>query len=229
MYLQDITPFLGTGQNNEAGEDLQTFLEAYDPKQYDNPCSTVDIAVVTCSGQPERFQILMIRRKNHPSIGMWALPGGFVEMREDLETAAARELEEETSVTGVPLVQVKTYGAVERDPRTRIISVLYLALLRREQIPASAGDDAADALWYDVRLEKQSEQGETSQYLLTLTNEERGITLKAFVENTRRQMEYIRTRDSKVISTSGIAGDHAALITDTLLFISDAKNNSGME
>ena len=186
-------------------------------------------AVVTCSGQPERLQILMIQRKNHPSIGMWALPGGFVEMREDLETAAARELKEETSVTGVPLVQVKTYGAVERDPRTRIISVLYLALLQREQIPASAGDDAADALWYDVRLEKQSEQGESCQYLLTLTNAERGITLQALVENTRRQMEYIRTRDSKVISTDGIAGDHAALITDTLLFILDAKNNSGME
>lgn len=93
----------------------------------------------------------MIKRGNHPSIGYWALPGGFVELREDMDQAAARELEEETGVKGLPLQQLRTWGSYDRDPRWRVITTSYLALVEGE-LPVKAGDDAADALWMDVEL-----------------------------------------------------------------------------
>jgi len=88
------------------------------------------------SGKPdgslEGLKVLLIRCGNHPSIGLWALPGGFVEMKESLREAAARELEEETGVKGMRLEQLYTFGEVERDPRTRIISVAYMAVVDDE-------------------------------------------------------------------------------------------------
>ena len=138
-YLQDNSAFLGTGERDRKGKTLQEFLDAYDPKKYDCPSNTVDIAVF--AGK----ELLLIRRGGHPNIGRFALPGGFVELREDLETAAARELMEETGVRGLPLVQVKTFGAWDRDPRWRVITTLYAAVLP-EKPAAKAGDDAADGL-----------------------------------------------------------------------------------
>ena len=83
--------FIGTGENNEAGQDLSTFLNNYNPDKYKNPCNTVDTLVFTYNDNNGKItinKILLIKRKNHPSIGWWALPGGFVEYREDLRAAA---------------------------------------------------------------------------------------------------------------------------------------------
>lgn len=223
MFLENIEPFLGNGQLNEAGQDLRTFLEEYDPKKYDSPCSTVDMAVVAYEGDLEKLKILMIQRRNHPSIGMWALPGGFVELREDLDTAAERELEEETGVTGIPLVQIGTYGAVDRDPRTRIITTLYLALIHQNQVRVKAGDDAADAVWYDVQLQSGDMGKNGQQYLLSLENRERNLALQAIVETAEKRTDYIVKHSSSVIQSQGIAADHAALITDVLLRIEEIK------
>jgi 8-oxo-dGTP diphosphatase len=78
-------------------------------------------AAAVLPGQ-EHLRLLMIRRRNHPNIGMWALPGGFVELRENLEDAAKRELMEETGVENAPMIQLKTYGDYDRDPRWRVIT-----------------------------------------------------------------------------------------------------------
>lgn len=154
-FLEKLDRFYGTGECNRAGESLEAFLEKYNPKKYDCPSNTVDMAVVRCRekyrqwGQP--LKVLMIKRGNHPSIGYWAVPGGFVELREDMDQAAARELEEETGVKGLPLQQLRTWGSYDRDPRWRVITTSYLALVEGE-LPVKAGDDAADALWMDVEL-----------------------------------------------------------------------------
>jgi 8-oxo-dGTP diphosphatase len=94
--------------------------------------------------------VLLIQRRGEPFAGHWAIPGGFVDPEESLDDAAARELREETGVAEVFLEQLYTFGEPGRDPRGRVISVAYYALLR--QAPAiSAADDAADARWFPLR------------------------------------------------------------------------------
>ena len=112
---------------------------------YPRPSVTVDIALVTMEPRP---RILLIRRKHPPFEGMWALPGGFVEMDETLQASARRELFEETGIKGMKLEQVHTFGDPGRDPRGRTISVVYLSRVNGSKVKPHAGDDAADAGWH---------------------------------------------------------------------------------
>ena len=108
-FLSDLKGFYGTGEKNRAGQSLEEFLEHYNPAKYESLCNTADIVVVRCEeklthwGQP--LKVIMVKRSDHPSIGFWATPGGFVELKEDISEGAARELEEETCVKGLPLRQ----------------------------------------------------------------------------------------------------------------------------
>lgn len=110
---------------------------------------TVDLVALTiCNGE---LHILLIQRAKPPFVGQWALPGGRVEDDEDLADGARRELGEETGVgPGAQLARVGTYAAVGRDPRGRVLSVAWLALLPEPGSPA-AGSDAAAACWWPVR------------------------------------------------------------------------------
>jgi 8-oxo-dGTP diphosphatase len=110
----------------------------------------VTVDVVIFGVMKGELKVLLIKRKNWPFEGMWAIPGGFVDMDEPLEDAAARELYEETGVEGVHLEQFYTFGQPDRDPRTRVISVAYLALLDAGQLQPRAADDAADVGWFSV-------------------------------------------------------------------------------
>ncbi len=117
---------------------------------YEPPSAvTVDLVVLTI--KPPELCALLVRRAAAPYKGRWALPGGFVEPDEDLDTAAARELAEETSVTDLPvhLEQLRSYGDPKRDPRMRVVTVAYLALGPDLPDPV-AGSDAADAAWRPV-------------------------------------------------------------------------------
>ena len=116
--------------------------------KFPRPALTVD-CVVFGYGEGE-LQVLLIRRGIAPFKGEWALPGGFVRMDEGLENAARRELEEETGLKGVFLEQLFTFGDVARDPRGRVVSVAYFALVRPEVNPALGGTDAAEAGWFPV-------------------------------------------------------------------------------
>lgn len=98
-----------------------------------------------------RTEVLLIKRKKDPYKGQWAVPGGFVEMDEELEDAVARELAEETGLTGVRLVQLRTFGKCGRDPRGRQISVAFIGTITDGQEKVQAGDDAADARWFNIQ------------------------------------------------------------------------------
>ena len=98
----------------------------------------------------EQLKILLIQRKNEPYIGRFALPGGFVELDENLEDAAARELEEETNVKDIFLKKLHAYGDVGRDPRGRVITIAFLALIDGQKVKLSASTDAALAKWQPV-------------------------------------------------------------------------------
>ncbi|RZT15262.1 8-oxo-dGTP diphosphatase [Kribbella sp. VKM Ac-2569] len=108
-----------------------------------------DLVILTV--RDGRLQVLLIRRGIPPYRGRWALPGGFVRPNEDLETTARRELAEETGLSAerIHLEQVATYGAPDRDPRGRVVSVAYLALVPDLPAPV-AGSDAASASWVDA-------------------------------------------------------------------------------
>ncbi|MEL7022110.1 MAG: NUDIX domain-containing protein, partial [Bacteroidota bacterium] len=97
------------------------------------------------------LKVLLIQRGHDPYEGKWALPGGFVDMNEDIKTAALRELEEETGVKDVYIEQLYTFGAPERDPRGRVVSVAYYALVNLEEHPVQSSSDARNVAWYDVR------------------------------------------------------------------------------
>ena len=108
---------------------------------------TADALVfAVCEGQKK---VLLIKRGNEPYKGLWAVPGGFVEMDEELETAAARELYEETGIEGVELKQMHTFGTIGRDPRGRQITIVFTGTVDKE-IQPTAGDDAEIANWFDI-------------------------------------------------------------------------------
>ena len=115
--------------------------------EYPRPAVTTDVALIT--GSDHTHKILLIQRANEPYKDLWALPGGFVDMDEDLKTAALRELEEETGIKDVDIRQLKTYGTVNRDPRHRTISVVYFGQVDHE-LAATGQDDAADARWFPL-------------------------------------------------------------------------------
>ena len=226
-FLNHLDGFYGTGERNRAGESLEEFLAAYNPKKYDCPSNTTDIVVVRCReelvrwGQP--LQVLLVKRSNHPSIGCWATPGGFVELREDLEEGAARELEEETGVKGLPLEQLRTWGNYDRDPRWRVITTSFLALVEGD-IPVKAGDDAADALWMDVELEPEPDSAAWSDgfakiWNLKLKNKENGILLHARVGIRRSSHRLLSQERYELLACSGLAVDHGCIITQALLYL----------
>ncbi|MHC4692844.1 MAG: NUDIX domain-containing protein [Planctomycetota bacterium] len=97
-----------------------------------------------------KVKLLLVERGNEPFKGQWALPGGFVDIDEELEDAVARELEEETGLTGVGLKQIGTFGKCGRDPRGRVITVTYMGFLTEGSSEVAAGDDAAKAQWFDI-------------------------------------------------------------------------------
>jgi len=116
--------------------------------QYPRAALTVDCVVF---GMDEAdLKILLIQRGLEPFKGKWALPGGFVRVDETLEEAARRELEEETGLKKVFLEQLATFGAVDRDPRERVVSVAYFALVKMALEETRAATDAADARWFSV-------------------------------------------------------------------------------
>ncbi|HEC22244.1 MAG TPA: NUDIX hydrolase [Chloroflexi bacterium] len=114
----------------------------------EHPAVAVDVVIFMI--REGRLQVLLVKRRYPPFEGRWAIPGGFVHIDESLEDAARRELREETGVEDVYLEQLYTFGRPDRDPRMRVISVTYFALLPAGEIDVRAGDDAADARWFPV-------------------------------------------------------------------------------
>ena len=115
--------------------------------KYPRPSLTVDIAVL--KGKENQYEILLIRRKFNPFAGMWALPGGFVDMDETVETAAARELFEETNLSGVELKQFHVFSEVDRDPRGRTVSVVFTGFVN-QNVKIKAKDDAKEVRWFTL-------------------------------------------------------------------------------
>ena len=137
------------------GHLLKKDASNYDSGKYEKPSVTVDICI--CTQKHRDIYILLIKRKYPPFQDRWAIPGGFVsiEKKETLEQTAARELKEETGLENIYTEQLKTYGDPDRDPRMRIITVAYYALVSSKVIldqekTTIAGDDAKEYKWFSL-------------------------------------------------------------------------------
>ena len=120
------------------------------PSTYEYPRPALTVDCVVFGVDDEDLKVLLIQRDLDPFAGSWALPGGFVQMEENLPDAARRELREETGLERVFLEQLFTFGDVDRDPRGRVVSVAYYALVRLMNHKVQAATDARDANWFSV-------------------------------------------------------------------------------
>ena len=116
--------------------------------EYPHPAVTTDVVIFTI--RDNQLKLLLIRRGGEPYRGKWALPGGFVQLDEDLDAGARRELAEETGLTGVYLEQLYTFGHPERDPRERVITVAYYALIPSDKLQLRAATDAEAVGWFGM-------------------------------------------------------------------------------
>src|SRR4029077_8529269 len=136
-------PHAGTSHHHTVGG-------AAMPYTYEYPRGALTVDCVVFGLDEEDLKVLLIQRALPPFSGKWALPGGFVRVDETLDDAARRELEEETGLRKVFLEQLYTFGAVDRDPRERIVSVAYYALVKLSDHRIHAATDACDAAWFAV-------------------------------------------------------------------------------
>lgn len=194
------------------------FLARYSPKDYPRPSLTVDVVLFAreskdasiahdCHDGHADLRLLMIQRGGHPYLGCWALPGGFVNPDEDTDTAAARELVEETGVAGICCEQFGVYSTPGRDPRGWTVSAAYVACLEAE-LGAQAGDDAASALWCPVRV---LARGDGAYEMEVQTSDE---VLHCSFERLPARCLLPRAH---VLASDGFAFDHAQIVADAWL------------
>jgi 8-oxo-dGTP diphosphatase len=124
-------------------------MEKENIHKYEKPSVTVDIVIFTI--QDDELKVLLVKRGLEPFKDKWAIPGGFVRIQESLEEAAKRELEEETGVRDVYLEQLYSFGEPRRDPRGRVITVAYMALISSEKINLKASTDVSEVKWFSIK------------------------------------------------------------------------------
>jgi ADP-ribose pyrophosphatase YjhB (NUDIX family) len=212
---------------NKLGQSEEEFLSQYDAGQYERPSVTVDMLVFTVMNElkksyrrlPEKaLKILMVKRGNHPCIGCWALPGGFVNMDESLDQAALRELKEETNIEDIYIEQLYTWGDVGRDPRTRVIGCSYMSLADSSKLDIKAGDDADEAMWFKVKAfvveqkKTASRKGYSVQNLVRLVLKNENTELTATVKVDKIFDGKVVRVERELLESGGIAFDHAKII-----------------
>lgn len=199
-------------ERNERGETLQEFLDNYDETLYRRPSNTVDIVLMTVS--ENKLKVLLVKRKDYPFIHDWAMPGGFINFDEDIETAVTRELAEETSISSDNyFTQLYTFGNANRDPRTRIITTVYLSMTPETNIKnTKAADDAADTGWFTIRKKIVSSDEKCRKSVLSLDEESKGVHMEYFV-NDIACSNYVDTK-SQILDSSNakLAADHVKAI-----------------
>jgi ADP-ribose pyrophosphatase YjhB (NUDIX family) len=212
---------------NKLGLTEEQFLSTYDASKFERPSVTVDMLIFTVTDEekknyrrlPEKvLRLLMIKRGDHPYIGQWALPGGFVQMNESLDEGAYRELKEETNIDDIYIEQLYTWGDVGRDPRTRVISASYMSLVDSSTLDIKASDDADDAKWFTVSCKLYQEQKTVTEkgyvlqrlFKLSLSNDEN--SLSSVVKIIKTVEGKVTKVEREVIESNGIAFDHAKII-----------------
>lgn len=195
----------------------EEFLKKYDPSEFEKPSVTVDNVIFsifeTKTGNyrknPEQnLYLLLIQRGEHPYLNKWALPGGFVRIDESVEESAYRELKEETNLEDIYIEQLYTFGDVKRDPRMRIISTAYMALIKQENTDLKADTDARDVSWFKLTYEFT----ENKKLKIRLESGEIVLEASLVLDSKGRGENRIKIEES-----GGLAFDHAKIIGYALM------------
>lgn len=171
------------------------------------PLVTVDDVLI--SNKNNHYEVLLIQRRNEPFAHCWALPGGFILEDEPPWCAANRKLTSETNLEDIPLMHIGVFGDQGRDPRSWMITVAYCAIVDQAALDAFAGDDAADAKWFDLDWKK-----ENSRLSLTLTHD--GVVLSAVLKKQEVMTSLGRDIRFDLLENNGVAFDHAKIIATAI-------------
>lgn len=190
------------------------FLNEYNPGQYASTSAATDIVTLKMSllGKPT-MKVLLVKRKNHPAMGCWALPGGFIS-EESAEECARRKLIEKTGIKDMYLEQLYTFSDPKRDPRMRIISIAYMALLNNDDVclKPSDSDMIADIKWFDLKIDAETETVKK----LKIKNSELAIQMAYVISETCEKNGIISSKKTQLVNDSGLdnllAFDHAQII-----------------
>lgn len=188
------------------------FLACYNPNKYPKPSLTADILVFSRS-ENGKMKLLMIKRRGHPFIGQLALPGGFANKNEELYDTALRELFEETNVKNLRLSSLGTFSRPNRDPRDWVVSEAFVCVCSDRELLVQAGDDAAEADWYNVELDRAKDLAR-----LRIFTDSEGF--EAALEIEEYSDLFGRQFKVKQLSHQGIAFDHSEIIALALLKLS---------
>lgn len=188
----------------------EEFLKDYDPSKYDKLSLSTDVLVFSVSDieqsnyrklSKKYFSVLLVKRNNYPFKDMWCLPGGFVGIDEDIEDAARRVLKKEANIDNIYLEQLYTYGNPNRDPRMRIVSTSYMALIDKNRLDYKLPDNAS---WFNIDF---SEDKKSISVVLDNGNEIIKFTIKKTLkEKTTDRYKY------DILENDSIAFDHALVI-----------------
>ncbi len=195
-------------RKNKDGLTEKEFLERYNPGDYKRPSVTADILILGMNEDYSSLKLLLIKRGDHPFLGCWALPGGFIQENETAYQAASRELEEETGLKGLYLDQIYTFTKPGRDPRTWVMSIAYLALIPALQ-EVRGLDDAEDAAWFDLRFTDNT---------IELLSEEKDVQIvydlkkEVFNNGPVKYENYTST----LVSDEKLAFDHVEILIEAM-------------
>lgn len=188
----------------------EAFLKDYDSSVFEKLSMTTDILIMSVSNEDtgnyrklseKKFSILLVKRDNYPFKGKWCLPGGFVGIDETLDEAAKRVLKTETNLKDIYIEQLYTFSGIKRDPRMRVISTSYMALVDKNRLMDKL---SANASWFNVFMLEDEKS-----YNVTLDN---GIEEIKFVVGKKLRDKTTDRYDFNIIKNDKLAFDHPLVI-----------------
>lgn len=197
----------------------EEFLKNYDSNQFEKLSMTTDILIVSVSDEQvsnyrktnrKHMSILLVKRDNYPFKDKWCLPGGFLDVKENLNACPLRILERETNLKNIYLEQLYTFGEVKRDPRMRVVSTAYMALVDKNKLNDNLNPDSS---WFDVSV---SEEKGNLEIIL-----DNGNTIIKFSSQRIPKEGSIEKFAFKITENNDLAFDHALVI---LLGLERLKN-----
>lgn len=206
------------------------FLDDYDESLYKSPSLTVDTLVFAIDNKKndnyrklasKSLQILLVKRKEYPEKDKWAIPGGFINIDEELIDAANRRLREEVGLENIYLEQLYTWGDINRDPRKRILSTSYISLVNKNEVTTHAGETAWDATWFDISFNelesKTIDNTKKTTMELALTNSVTGEKIITKLLITKSIKNHLVDMNTEIIGDNLLAFDHAKIISYAII------------